>query len=405
MDNKTLVWFSKKINDSNKKKIVILIVFCFIILIAIFSFYKSINSYLYSGIMKTFNYNYNFITYANTGDSLDEALTKIKSIEHIDDVFIDDYQLYSIYLDSISGNKIDGSFYLVGINDKLLAKKLNVNKKLNNNDIICPKSFYPSDDIEGNKLIMSKNIINLGNMIDSKIKLHYFKYINDYYSERKDIELNLISTYENNNNVIDENICYTSRELLKSIFDDAYENLDLSNQKNSIIAVIENRDYYENIRSQVESYGYEITSSFTLNEKLFSFIRIISYVLTIGSILFVIVFLSNINRRRLNDKTNELGIMRSIGANKKDILKILTIEACSTFILSILYSIFTFGIIFYILKLLLNVYPFIFNKVPLKIDYYSVIVFMIIIMFILIIENIIYYKKITNCTIMDNINE
>ena len=54
--------------------------------------------------------------------------------------------------------------------------------------------------------------------------------------------------------VIDENICYSSRELIKNIFDDAYENVDLSNQYNSIIVLIDNQKFYTVFKSCIKTY-------------------------------------------------------------------------------------------------------------------------------------------------------
>ena len=398
-------WISRKISKDSRNKIIILIVICFIIVVSVFSFYKSIKHYLYYGIMKMYNYNYYFVTYSNTSDSLDEAILKLKSIEHIDDIFIDDYQLYSINIDSISSNKINGSFYLVAMPNEKVAEKIGISKKLNYNEIICPQFFYPNDNIEGNKFIPAKRIINLKNMLNTTFDLYYYKYINDYNSVKKNIKLNLISTYENNENIIDENICYSSRELIKNIFDDAYENVDLSNQYNSIIVLIDNQKFYTDVEKQISKLGYEVTSSFTLNENFFEFVWFISIFLIISSFVFVIILVSNLNKKSLNNNTNEYGIMRSIGANKSDIFKLLFVESMHTFLLSLFFSLTIFFVILFLTKMITILFPFVFSKIPIKVDYCSIIIFMSTILVILIFENIIYFRKLFSYEIMDNINE
>ena len=99
MNYKSILWFSKKSGNDSRKKIVIPIVLCSIIVISIFSFNQSIMHYLYDGIMKSFNYNYYFITYTDSGDSRETVMENLKQMDHVVDVFEDDYQMYSLYLE------------------------------------------------------------------------------------------------------------------------------------------------------------------------------------------------------------------------------------------------------------------------------------------------------------------
>ena len=305
----------------------------------------------------------------------------------------------------MSNNKVDGSFYIVGTTKEFLLKTFGLNIDLNDNEVICPKLFYPSDDIEGNKFITSNKIVNLNNMQGQIIRAYYQKFIDDYNSEKRQINLKLIDTYDNNKNIIDENICYASRNMIKTIFDDAYKNIDLSKQTGSIIISIDNQNNFDKVKPILNGYGYEISSSFVLNKQFLSFVKIASYIIAICAIIFVIIISLNINKQRLMDRTKEFGIMRSLGCNKHDIFSILIVENLNTFILSIFYSLISIITIFSILKILVFIYPFIFEKIPIKLNYISFIIYSIIILSILIIESVAYSKKILNQDILVNINE
>lgn len=405
MNYKSVLWFSRKSGNNSRKKIVIPIILCSIIVISIFSFNQSIMRYLYDGIMKGFNYNYYFITYTDSGDSREKVIENLKQMDHIDDVFIDDYQLYSLYLNKIANNSVNGSFYLVGTTNEYLSKAFDLNVNLNNNEVICPRAFYPSDNIEGNRFISAKNIISMDNMINQNINAYYYRYIDDYNSEKQEINLKLINTYSNNENLIDENICYASRDVIKHIFDDAYKNIDLSNQTGSIIISIDKQDNYKNIESQIEEYDYEISGSFVLNNNFLSFIKVISYVIILCSIVFVLIFTLNINKKRLIDRTKEFGILRSMGSTKRNISCILIVETCITFIVSMVFSLIFIIILYSIIRIVVGMYPFVFDKIPIIINYTSFIVYMLLILIILIIENVLFAKKIFRQDILVSINE
>lgn len=405
MNYKSILWFSKKSGNDSRKKIVIPIVLCSIIVVSIFSFNQSIMHYLYDGIMKSFYYNYYFITYTDSGDSRETVMKNLKQMNHVVDVFEDDYQMYSLYLEKIANNNVNGSFYLVGTTNEYISKAFNLNVNLENNNIICPRSFYPNDNIEGNRFISAKNIISMNNMVNQNIDAYYYRYINDYDYEKQKIKLKVIDTYSNNDSLIDENICYVSRSIIKNIFDDAYKNLDLSNQTGSIIISIDNQDNYKNIEKQINDFDYEISGSFVLNDNFLSFIKRISYVLIFGSIVFVLIFTFNFNKKRLIDRTKEFGILRSIGSTKRNISKILIVETCITFMISIICSLIFIIIISSILRIIITIYPFIFDKIPITINFMSFIIYMLSILFILIIESFLFAKKIFKQDILLSINE
>ncbi len=403
MKFKDILWFSWKTNKKMRKRLTFLFIFFSIVIVFVCSFNKSINKYLYSGIMREYNYNYYFVSSYNNINQ--KEIDKLKNINHIEDVFMDDYQSYSVYLKSIAKENTNGSFYIVGSNEKLLSKMFGIDIKLNDNEIICPHNFYPSDDIQDNRFISSNKIINLKHYINNNIDVYYNKYINDNHSIKKDLSLKLVEVYKNNDSTIDENLCYVSRNLIKTVFDDAYENIDLSNQIGSLVIALDNQNNYPTVAETIHNYGYQISSSFTLNDDFMTFINVLSYLIIIFAFVFAMIFISSLNKKQLIENTKMFGVMRSFGYSKKNIYLISLFRMLLIVLISFIYSFIIILIIYYTLKIVTKSYPFILGKLPIVISFNSLIIFIALVFLLIIVLNTLYIKKILKNSIMENIYE
>lgn len=398
-------WFSYKIGKTVRKRITIPLVLSSLIIVLIFSFNITLNKYLHDGLMNDYIYNSFFVTYSATNDTENKAIEKLRKIDHIDEVYIDYENQYSVYLKKIGNNEVKGSFYLIGSNKQMLSNISNGGKVLDKYDMICPKKFYPSDNIEENHFIKSNNIIIIDNMIGSTFKAYYYKYIDDKNSEIKNIDLNLVGTYANNTSYIDENVCYVSRELITDIFNDAYENVNMSNQINSLIIRIDNINNYESVKDQIRNLNYDLSSMFLLNSKFLDFVKLLTIILTAFSLVITFIIILNLNKKRIIDKAKEFGILRSIGFSKKELNKLLIVENSIIFVESLFWIVLlSFGI-FYILKIIILVYPFIFEKVPISINYLSLLISSVNIFVILVLSVIFYKKRIITDNVIINMGE
>ncbi len=389
-------WYSFISNKKERRKFVIPVFICSIMIVSVFSFYCTINSYLINGVMKTYDYDNYFILYPETIDEK-SAINDLKNIKHIKNVYSSNYDHYSIFLDKINDIDVIGSFMLVGDDEKFENSDIN--------SIICPKHFFPNDNLNESHFIKKNEIINLKNLIDKNFSVSYNQYVDDYTSNVKKINLKLIDVYENNPNIIDENICYAPRELISRIYNDAYKNIDMSNQTDALIINIDNSKNYEYVKKEIEKKGYSISVSFVLNESLFSFVKILCVIISIISIIFVIIVIINLNKRRLFDKVEEFVILRSLGYSEKELKKILMFENFILISCCILVSLGLFIFINCIILTLLNVYPFIFSKIPININYNSYLVFIFIVLILLIITSIYYQTRICKVEISSSLGD
>ena len=154
MKIKEKIIYCLKSSKKYYKQFLIFITLLSILIIGVFTFRKALIGYLYNGIMNNYNYNYAFVTYS-ADESKEEVIHNLKTINNIKEVFNDYENEVSIYIDSINNKKIKGSFFLVGKSSYDL-KKISSNYN-NKNDILCPRSFYYSDNIEEKRFLKRKD--------------------------------------------------------------------------------------------------------------------------------------------------------------------------------------------------------------------------------------------------------
>lgn len=385
MKNRDVFWYSFVSNRKNFKKTLVPILICIIMIVSIFSFYKTINNYLINGVMKSYDYNNYFVTYSSIYDEKG-AINKLKSLPHIINAYSSNADHYNVSLNKIGTTSVNGSFILVA-NDELFSDNEFKN-------IICPKHFFPDDYIEDNKFTKKNEVIDSQNLIGKYFNISYYQYVDDYTSIEKKLDLKLKDVYINNSNLIDENICYTSSRLIYDIYNDSYKNIDLSNQKDAIIIKLDSPENVEKVTKELDKLGFDISSSFTLNNALFAFVKSICIAVSLISIIFVIATIINLNKRNLIDKEREFTILKSIGFNNKDLKKILYSEIIILIILCALVSLGLLLFINSIYLILTNIYPFILGKIIIKIDYTIYLIYIIIISFLLLFTCMLYQKKI-----------
>lgn len=402
MKIKNRIMLSNLIDDSLKKKIIIPIVISSLIIIGIFSFNKTINNYLYKGVMKEYSYNNLFIIYPEVSDPND-LIEKLKKIEHIESVFMDYEDHYSVYLKKIGNKDSDGSFFLIGLDIEEL-KKL-TNKPIKENSMVCPSKFYPDDYIEGSHFIKRDSIIDLNKHINDPIEIYYYQYKKSYESEEKNTILDLVDTYKNNPNIIDENYCYVNRNLISNIYKDAYKYIDLSHQSDSIMVTLDSQDNLEFVEKKIKELNCSVSASFILDKAFFHIVKILCFFLSAISIIYVTVVIVSTNKRNILDKARDFSVLKCLGYSKRELVYELAIEQSLLFIFTICIVVLILCLIVIALKIILGIYPFIFSKVPISIDIIPYVAFVMFIIIILTMTNLKYGKEIINSDIIENLED
>lgn len=380
--------FCIKSNKKYYKQFCVFIVLLSILVFGIYTFKDSLISYLHNGIMKQYNYNY---VYSNPYNlDREEVKSNLRKINHVKEVFEPYQDTFYINLEKIDNEKHYGSFILVG-KFEFEMKELSKNKYNNENDVVCPINFYYSDDIAAKRFINRNEVIKLSN---NTLKTYYYKRaIDDTIIKRVDVSLNVVDTYENNKYIIDENICYASRELLTKIFNDSYPENYFSDQIDSIVFSIDNSDNHQYVKEEVEKLGYEFSDVYYVDYSFLNFIKKGSNIILVSSIVFVILLIININKKRFYDKITEFNVLVSVGYSNKEVKKILRYDSILSVGSSVLISFLIICLITILLKIIIYFYPFIFEKLFLKFNYKFLVIFYSFIIIIFIISFEIYYSR------------
>lgn len=380
--------FCIKSNRKYYKQFCVFIVLLSILVFGIYTFKDSLISYLYNGIMKQYNYNY---VYSNPYNlDREEVKSNLRKINHVKEVFEPYQDTFYINLEKIDNEKHYGSFILVGKSDYEM-KELSKNKYINESDVICPKNFYYSDDISSKRFVNRNEIIKLSN---NSLKTYYYKRaIDDTIIKRVDVDLNVVNTYKNNKYIIDENICYASRDLLTKLFNDYYPENYFGDQIDSIVFSIDSNDNHQYVKAEVEKLGYEFSDVYYVDYSFLNFIKKMSNIILISSVFFVILLIININKKRFYDKINEFNVLASIGYSNKEVKKILRYDSILSVGSSVLISFLIICLITILLKIITYFYPFIFEKLFLEFNYKFLFMFYAFIIIIFIISFEIYYSR------------
>ena len=229
---------------------------------------------------------------------------------------------------------------------------------------------------------------------NNSLKTYYYKRaIDDTIIKRVDVDLNVVNTYKNNKYIIDENICYASRDLLTKLFNDSYPKNYFGDQIDSIVFSIDSNDNHQYVKEEVEKLGYEFSDVYYVDYSFLNFIKKMSNIILISSVFFVILLIININKKRFYDKINEFNVLASIGYSNKEVKKILRYDSILSVGSSVLISFLIICLITILLKIIIYFYPFIFEKLFLKFNYKFLVIFYFFIIIIFIISFEIYYSR------------
>ena len=394
-----------KHNKIKRREIIILTMSLLLVMI-VFSFKFSINEYINDGIKNDIAYRTLFIDinpYVFT-DS-EEVVDLLKDINHVDDAFSNEYYSTVLYIEQLGNVKMNqhsNSFFIIGVNENTLPVVKYGRKIENDNEIICPINFYPSDNIDDIKKIKRDSIIKMTKYLNSDIKAEYYIYEMDGESIEEKINLKLVGIYENNYSYIDENVCYASRNLIKEIYNTAYQNIDFSGIYSSINIQVDSISNIDYVRSKVESLGYNVSQALSLKENFINSIIIGSYLIVIFIILFNVIIINYLNKKQNKEKQREISILLSLGFSKKDVRKLNFLENLYISLISIVISLVIFGFIFILFKIFVYYNPFIFQKIPIKFNLVSIFI-VLIILFVANVVNLKHLNKKILCKSIINI--
>lgn len=401
MDKKIyLKYCLKDAIKSNKKSTVIILIVISLLMIFIFSFKDTINNFFINGVQKALGYRTLFVLRDDNLYSEAEVIEQLKKINHVVEVFPDSGFFITT---GIKSTDFSGTFSLTGVSQKTAPSITSGEMMMKENDIICPEKFYPDENILENEEISFNKFIDMKKYVGKEVTITYDKFIDETDTKFETKKLNIVGTYKNNVAYVDENNCYAHYNLIKKIFDDAYEKVDMSSQVNSIMVQIDSPNNLNYVIKSINKLGHNVTQSLSFDPTLLNIINVVVYVVLVICFALSISIILYINNKEFNKKITSINILRSLGFRTDEIFKINYFEKniFSIFIVVILFIILLLLFIGY--KIIILIHPFAFSKIPISLNWLSIIISILMIFISLNISTYYFNKKINNSNIIEGL--
>lgn len=351
MKFKDILKFSFLNISRSKKNIYILLVVILCSLISLFSLtvLVSFNHFIESNYYKNIGFRTLNVFYAdgsNMGKPIDTK--KLKQINHVVEVFNSKYATFTSN-SSLENSKYDGIITLNAITENLqleVVKGENIGDK--RNVAICPINFYPDSSASDLSLSL-KNNADDKNLIGKKFKFKYSKYNNN--AERPEVienfekEFEIIGLYNTNTTMTNANQCYISMDDMKEIVDTVNQN-----KVTSTYVIVDSLNNIDSVVNEIDNMGYysEVTTVF--DSKIINNFSLICNIISLISLSVAVIVLVLYIRKKIINESQNIGVLRSLGYTKKDIKKYYLIEILSSILITYLFSLLMFGLLYVLLK-------------------------------------------------------
>jgi len=408
MKNDYLLFLVRKhIKDKNNIFFgIILFLVMFIIFIAL-----TMINFVFDFKKDTFNQNLLSRTlWVEKDEATEEEYEKINKIDHV--VF----NVSTKYLNSAGGiieefnsDRLEGYLEIYPLINKDEITILNGTTINNNLEAICPQKFYPHEMmIKENGNLISK--IYNSEFIDGDKLIGSSFTIPSSNSSNPNIKVKIVGTYNPKEIFGTINSCYISMEDFESIvfpyslimnWTDSEGNTHIENEEYSgrLVRV----DKYEKIEfvvNELQKLGFSSYLTFTLDE---GYLNLILYIPLFISIIVIIIsygLIRNFLIKKIKNRRNNYGILKSSGYTNNKIIKSELVENLIIFILefiiaAILYFL-TYNIVY---NLILS--EFIFNSASINIPFIIIIISIILLGCMIVFMN----KRFLNKNLEFNIQD
>lgn len=334
----------------------------------------------------------------------EEQIDSVKNIEHVEAVVNEKYQAGSrIKVSTFDEGNEDGIIYL-----KVLFNyddiKLKSGEALENKyELVCSNIFYPH---EFDNQIYSNLFVPSDKFIGKTIKVTSS---NEDLNE-KEITLKIVGSYQNKY-METANTCYTDIETYDEIsskykgwFESYDENgnlIEIEYIKNyDYFVVIDSKDNVSFVLEELKNLNFEFYpysyNDFTFLNSLFMIPLFVSAVVITLTFFILYNFISKKNMNRLNN----VGILKAIGYDEKDIISLNFKENVILVIISFIISLFIFFVVLnYLTYTLLAEITY--NSAVLDVPYILIIILFILFIYIVYLIIKLNFKKIFSYSIQE----
>ncbi len=372
-DSKIFIIKNTLKNKKNRFLMIVLSILL-VLLVSILIFNHSLLNYMHD--FKTKNISNRTLTAYNYYLE-DLNVDEIKKIAHVTDVIPNFYNSIQIKDDEFP------SFELQAIGDEELNRLelVSGSKNLEKGNIICPVNFVPIENANLRIDVSSKDIVNAYDWIGKKFNVTFNK--TDAINEEVIIldttqrDYQIIGTYQSEDYIMDNNICFTSVDTIKDIRDFLYIYNPGEEVDNYYDVIVDDVSNIQEVKDELQASNIVAKENIVLDYSLLAIIGVISVGLLTFAIAMIIITINLNLKRDLKNKEKEILIYRSIGYEKKAIKQIYLLQYLLIFLIS---SLISFSIIF-ILTIILKNYLMklmMFRLIPLVFNYIEVIILVLV---------------------------
>ena len=390
----------------NKKNKILIIIFCLLFFLLFIDVIIIKNFYEYYDYSINKNIGFRTLYVYNSSTTPDEAIKEINKLEHVSEVYISNYGETAVnfkFNDNGSDGWIGLKYGSINTAPSSISGK-NISD-LQPGEIICPYEFYPDSnyssilDIDESKFLSEKEILN--RTITISYKSINSEIIDNQVVETSTVhtkEMKIVGLYDENVFRNGINVCYATIEDIKEI-ENAYNPFLATQDFASLNVIVDEKTNIKEVRKNIQNLGGYIVEKETIAhiDKTFTSIlfslTFIFAIIVIGSILFI---LKNYINKKIKSESKYLGILRSCGYTKKQVITQEIVENSLILLISFIVSATIFTIIFAILEDKIFKY---FQYIGFTVSNNIILIFIIFIIVFVISEILNYYlvnKKINN---------
>ncbi len=310
---------------------------------------RTLNKFLEDNIDK--NYDYRTLYVHGRGEHTPDEMREIfRDIDHIESIYDSDYFIFNAKIDEFINDNLDGGVQLT-INDEEIIPNIVVGRALSDRgEIVCPQTFVPDSNIEGRVDLKKTHSIDMNSRIGEEIiisfNLHDYSYDVPKIVERSNHSFILVGTYDHELNYNQPNNCFILSSDLSNLVKIKKDNyVNSSDTSNNFILILDNAQNMEKVTRELEKLGFYVIPKIEINLILSEAISFMGSYLSLISLLIALTMILISNISRVEENANEIGLLKSLGFESKDIRLIFILQTLVMTIIIFVISILSLSIV------------------------------------------------------------
>ncbi len=312
------------------------------------------------------------------GITLDDVREDLNKLKHV--TYVARFASFRNYLHSslLEKEKQNGYVELYASNNSILPKIVKGISFTEENKytMICPQNFFAIDNLEDLWYMKKKDGISTKQLLGQTIP---FEYRSNSGMKTYTIELQVIGLYKNNRYHVDENVCYVEESILEEVLKNQYaDDFDDENGVSNLVyqtdfAVqideLENRSFVE---KELIDKGYSVSPMSKVATEYFNEITKKMNNMTFGILSILFLFVLLVLQKKYKEEKKQYQLMVYLGYSKKDIRLIYHMSNIFNIIVSCLFALLISLVPLFLFYKILDIYPFLFHKWRLIVNYMPV---------------------------------